>query len=310
MLARVLEAICDFFYAIGQRRWVSVLCIAAAIGCIALIAFGRAELPRAAVVNDVGLDAISIAHLNTYMRVSGTLVPARAFQTRFQLGPFGLLGSRFIPITQPGITAPLFVLDEGVPPGALSGAPSTLVGRLVAGSGTQQPSFYLQLGSPPNTLLLSAMAAAGLGTLALLLLFWLASAMLRRIDYVIEMPFSFANSGATKTRAPQNLMLWFGELGREFDGVQLRHAPVTIIARSREARFEVRDDAALVAWSQVRRIIRSHPAAVASRYGFLPAERIEFEDERGLPRLATLAFGSPQAQIAVLEVLKHIGHMG
>lgn len=310
MLAQLLETVSRFFYSIGQRRWVTVLCILTGIASVVMIALGRSDVTHVEEVRDVGLDAIDARIVNKYVRVSGTLVPARAFQTQIQLGPIGLRNGRYFPLTQPGVASPLFVLDENVPGAALTGSPTTLVGRLLRGAGNQQPPLYLEIGVPPTLLSLTVLAKVGIVLVCGLLLLWVLSVWLRRTDYAVEMPLVLATRPSSGIRPSANLVLWFGEVGREFEGVQLRHAPVRISARAREARFEVRDGDTLVAWAQVRRIIRSHAAAVATQFGFLPAERIEFEDERGLSRLATLVFGSAQSRRAVLEILQHVGHLG
>lgn len=278
------------------------------IGCVAivLIAVGRATPPVGAVIHEVALNKIGLGLAESHVRVTGTLIPSRAYQTMVNIGPLSLRGARFIPLTAPGLASSVFVLDDGLTPQQVIGTESTFVARVRLAQSSAYPAVYLHPGTPPNQLFLSIAGIAGI-TLGALLLLVLASAWLMgRADYTLELPERGAIELDTQGRG---LVLWFGELGREYGGAMVRHAGVRLVPRSREARVELFDGDRQLASTLVRRVLHAHHTAVPTAFGLLHALRIEFEDEHACVRRATMAFDRRATRASVEGVLRVVGQV-
>jgi hypothetical protein len=246
---------------------------------------------------------ITTTSVGRYVRVTGSLAPEAAYQTQFTVLGIRLQGGRFIPMLGEGAYDPLFVLDQDLPPLPEGGAPLTLIGRIVPGTG-QQPTYYLQVGDPPDVALMNSLARLGLvalvGLVATLSLIW----YVRRSDYALGLPFG---SPAPAPGTPP--LLWFGGMGRPYGDVSLRQEPATFVATRAEAVFGSAKQPG--AWMVTcRRLLSADTTVVATRYGALPAARIEFEDERGLRRRAVLATNNLPARDALIEALRFVGLHG
>lgn len=302
MLARSLDVISHLAF-IGAHsraaRLARIVLLAAAVVCISLARPASEEQKR---IGDIEIRDITTLTLGRYVRVTGTLAAERAYQVQVRVGGVELRGSRYIPLIAPSSADPLFVLDEGLPAGALGGRPVTLVGQVVEGVG-RQPTYYLQIGDPPNVQLMNTLARAGLIvaalTLAAILIIWL----IQRQDFAVPV----AGPGALAPRAPE--LLWYGSVGKTYSEATVRGAAVALDARRREASFTPAGAAGNTWTISVRRLREAAPATIATRHGALAAARLTYEDERGLVNRAVLAANSPQARDAVVEVLRHVGNV-
>lgn len=297
-LARALDGFAAACYCLRRSaltRWIFILLIVAALG---LTLFARPGQLESQTIRDVAIGDISIASVDTYVRVSGILDPAGAYRTIYNLGGFELYGSRYVPLMAPGTPDAIWVADENLPPGDASGY-VTLVAQVMMGQGMQQPSLYLRVGYPPNVALANLLSRIGATLLICLVIATLIVWLVERLDYAIPLPWS-----ARPAMHPPAL-LWFGALGRQFDDVVVRSLPAQLSATPHEARFESTD--ATSRWSvAIRRLKRVQLFDVATRYGAMPAARLHFEDERGLQRRGVIAAGSPESRDAILQVLSLI----
>ena len=263
-----------------------------------LTLFSRPAQVENQTVRDVAIADISTASVNTYVRVSGLLDMAGAYRTSYNLGGFELYGSRYVPLVAPGTLDAIWVADDNLPAHA-STAYVTLVAQVVMGQGAQQPPLYLQVGYPPNVVLASFLSRLGSISLFALILAAVVAWLVERLDYAIPMPWD--------TRPASNLpaLLWFGELGRQFDDLILRSCPARFYATPHEARFESARPGS--PWSvSIRRLKWVQLFDVATRYGSMPAARLYFEDERGLQRHGVIAVASAESRDAILQVLSLI----
>jgi hypothetical protein len=160
--------------------------------------------------------------------------------------------------------------------------------------------MFLQVGYPPNVVLANILARLGVVILMVLVFVALLAWLVERLDYAMPLPWG-------KSRQAQNApaLLWFGELGRQFNETYVRSQPATFNATPHEARFESARPRGL--WSvSVRRLKSVQLFDVATPYGGLPAARLRFEDERGLQRRGVIATNSAASRDAVLQVLSLI----
>jgi len=249
-------------------------------------------------VRDVAIADISIASANTYVRVSGLLDTAGAYRTSYNLGGFELYGSRYVPLVVPGTPDAIWVADENLPVHD-STAYVTLVAQVMMGQGAQQPPLYLRVGYPPNVVLANFLSRLGSVALFALILAAVVVWLVERLDYAIPLPWH------TRPASNPPALLWFGELGRQFNDLVLRSCPVRFSATPHEARFESAQPA--YPWSVcVRRLKSVQLFDVATSYGGMPAARLHFEDERGLQRHGVIAAASAESRDAILQVLSLI----
>ncbi len=263
---------------------------------LGLTLFARPGQLENQTVRDVAIGDISLASVDTYVRVSGILDPTGAYRTSYNLGGFELYGSRYVPLVTPGTPDAIWVADEGLPTRD-SAAYVTLVARVMMGQGAQQPTLYLRVGYPPNVVLANLLSRLGSILLFVLMAAALVIWLVERVDYAIPLPW---NVGLA-VNPPA--LLWFGRLEQSPEATALRSAPAQFNATPHEARFESRQDGWSVA---IRRLRRVHLFHVATRYGGMPAARLYFEDERGLQRHGVIAAGSTESRDAILHVLSLI----
>lgn len=270
------------------------------LGVVALgmMLFSRPGAAENQAVRDADLGSITIASVDTYVRVTGILDTAGAYRTQYRLGDINLYGGRYIPLVNTRSFDAIYVVDEDLPPHT-PGMTVTLVGQVVMGTGAQPPLF-LQAGYPPNVVLANFLARLGgvmlVGLLTIALLAW----VVERLDYALPLPWGGARPAGA---APP--LLWFGALGRQFDETYLRSEPTAFNATPHEARFEGAQAGG--SWSvSVRRLKSVQLFDVATPYGGLPAARLRFEDERGLQRHGVIASSSSASRDAVVKVLSLI----
>ncbi|MCS7059956.1 MAG: hypothetical protein RMN25_02215 [Anaerolineae bacterium] len=302
-LVRALDALAHGIYAVQHSRVVKVALAIVVVLTLVGLALARPIQSEDTTIYTMAVRDVTSASIGRYVRVTGTLLPEAAYQTELTALGVPLRGGRYIPMLGEGAYDPLFVLDQNLPPLPQGGATVTLVGRIVPGTG-QQPTYYLEVGDPPNLALMNRLAQLSLFVLALALgalgVAWYA----RRADYAFGLPFI---KPAPAPDAPS--LLWFGDLGRPFRAVFLRQAPAVFSATRAEATFSSADSHA--EWAVIcRRLLSVDETVVATRYGALPALRIEFEDERGLRRRAVLATNSRPARAALAESLRFVGLHG
>lgn len=159
-LARALDGFAAACYHLRRSdlaRWIFIALVVVALG---LMLFTRPGQLENQTVREVAIGDISIASVNTYVRVSGVLDPTGAYRTSYNLGGFELYGSRYIPLMKPGTPDAIWVADENLP-ARDSGGYVTLVAQVMMGQGMQQPTLYLQVGYPPNVILANLLSRLG-----------------------------------------------------------------------------------------------------------------------------------------------------
>jgi len=267
--------------------------------CFIAISLARPGNDEPKAILNVSIRQVSATTLNQFVRVTGVLDVAHPYQTKFDLGPITLRGSRYFRMAEPGSPDAIWVADESLPADALSSAAITLVGEMVEGAG-QQPGMYLQVGQPPNTRLINTLARVGMALGALIALAFLAMALMERAHFA----FSVSLAPSANPAAPE--LLWFGEVGRTRAGPVVREAPARLSAIRHEAIIEGAGDPP--AWqTPIHRLTEARLCAIATRFGALPAARLTYQDAAGLTRRAALAANSPAALNTALEVLRHVG---
>ncbi len=203
-------------------------------------------------------------------------------------------------MTGEGAYDPLYVLDQNLPSVPAEGGQVTLTGKLAVGTG-QQPPYFLEVGDPPDIVLMNSLARAGAVLLAALFAAAAVNWYVRRANYALSVPYGTADAAPA---APA--LLWFGVLGRAYGDAALRQAPAAMTVNRSEALIQSLGQGA--PWSVVvRRLVTADPTIVATRYGALPAARLEFEDERGLKRRAVLATNSQASRDALIDSLRFVG---
>jgi hypothetical protein len=272
--------------------------IALAVLAVGLTLFSRPGQIENQSVRDASLSSITISSIDSYVRVTGILDPSGAYRTSYNLGGIELYGGRYVPLASIDLTEAVFVADENLP-GSPPGQPVTFVAQVMAGTGAQPPLF-LQVGYPPNVLLANMLARAGSVLLAGMLLLAFVIWLVERFDYAIPLPWPVK---ALPVAAPA--LLWYGDLGRQYNDTVLRSVPAEFVATPHEARFESVLPKGL--WHvSIKRLKAVQLFEVATRYGALPAARLRFEDERGLLRHAVIATNTAPSREAVLKVLSLI----
>lgn len=302
-MAKLLNALAQLCYIADQRRWVTLLTTGLAVAAVIMMALNRPTSSQPPDLVEVPLDTITNERANTFVKVSGTLAPSRMIQTRVSMHIFSWNGNRFIPMTAPGSPTSLMVLDANLLGDARTGAaPITLIGRVVQGR-APEPSVYLRVESLPVENMLSPIAQVGMLLMAVLLLMGVVRWLIRRANYAIEL---IPLRPHLPNVAP-DLLLWFGSLGNEYNGFVLRQTPARLRTRTREATFEFENTYDHALKASLRKLNDARETVVTCSHGFLPALKIWFEDERGLPRTATLVCGSRAFSHRVLDVLRHTG---
>lgn len=297
-LTRFLDAFAAACYHLRRSILARWAFIALAVLAVGLALFSRPGQVENQTVRDADLSSITISSIDSYVRVTGYFDPTGAYRTHYNLGGIELYGGRFIPLASVDLSEAVFVADENLP-GSATGQPVTFVAQVMAGTGAQPP-LYLQAGYPPNVVLANALARAGSVLLAIMLLLAFIVWLVERFDYAIPLAWPVK----TQTDSAPALM-WYGDLGRQYNDTILRSAPAEFVATPHEARFESVQPKGM--WQvSIKRLRAVQLFDVASRYGALPAARLRFEDERGLLRHAVIATNTSTSRDAVLKVLSLI----
>lgn len=295
-MSGVLNGLSNLAYRLRQSRFASIGFVLGLALCIGLIALARADNWEDTQIYDLRPDSSLIALRDRYVRVSGVLQTGQTYQTQADVGGLKLGGGRYVPMLIEGMADPLFVYEAGIPAPDAQGI-TTLVGKLNIGSGAQ-PSFYVEVGNPPNLPLQNLLARVGIVVGLLLLSVAFISWLISRADYAIS------TASGVATLAPSGVgALWFGSLGAEYGNATVRHMPVEVAKAANEIRLESKVTRPPFA-VRIRDIRKVAKANVATAYGTLPAARIEFQDERGLLRKGTLVIGDMRTQNELGGVLQ------
>jgi hypothetical protein len=287
-------------YWLHETRHARLMLWLMVLGGMASLLFIRPGAVENAIVKTYKLSEVNLSTADTWVRINGILLPVNGYQTRFDLGAVELRGGRFIPMTHPNATDPLWVLDEDLPSYS-PGIPVTVSGMIRLGTG-DQPPFYLQPGLPPNVVLANWLARIGSGALVVSILLsalaWLARFAHYALPSLVE-----ATDAASAAKAPH--FLWYGDLGKEYGEVVVREMPCEFAATVHEVRFD--SQMPRLPWKVcVRRLRSAQTTSLATRFGPMPAARIWFEDERGLSRRAVFAANSAINRDQVLQVMSLI----
>jgi len=298
-VARLLDTFAAVCYRVRRSalaRWVFILLAVFSLGTTL---FARPSQIENQTVRDATVNSISASYRDTYVRVTGRLDTLGIYRTSYDLGDLSQYGKQYVPLVEPGSAGAVLVADEGLPTHDPM-AQVTLVALVVQGSGSNQPPLFLQVGYPPNVVIANALAHIGTTLLLVVLVLMLVAWAVERLDYAIPLPWPVNVIGQ-----PSPAMLWFGELGRQYNDAMLRSQPAEFNATPHEARIDSRDPRGL--WSvSIRRLKSAQLFEVATPYGSLPAARLRFEDERGLLRKGVIAMQSLEAREAVLRVMSLI----
>jgi len=283
------------------RRARLLLWVLSLFGVAALL-LARPGRIENALIRDYKPSDISLSTQGTWVRVAGRLLPEKSYQTRYELGNLELRGSRFIPLSSPGLSDPLYILDKDVP-GYRVGDTISLVGQVMLGEG-EQPPIYLEVGLPPNVVLANFIAQVGVVALIVSIVFSALAWLVRFSNYALPVPLAETGAaGAALAKAPR--FLWYGDLGKEYGDVVVREVPCDFAATVHEARFICEHPREL--WKvSVRHLRSAQLLNLATQYGGLPAARILFEDERGLTRHAVFATNSTGNRDHALRVMSLI----
>lgn len=291
-LARALDAGTEGLATLSRSRAATL--VSAATLIFAVMALGRQEIGQGDMtVYDTPIGGISASMGGRYVRVTGTLDPARVAQTRARLGAFEWFGGTWVALATADGREGVWVSRDTLPAGARGTL--TLVGRLALGTG-QEPPIYLEVGEPPDILARDRLGRAG-GLAALVVACGIIAAWLaRRALYAIPLP---AAAEAARPDTPPFVFFSFSLSG--VDG-PIRNAPVDISPSRLEA--GVSGPGWRVA---IRRVWAAQPLTVATRFGALPALRLRYEDARGLPLDAVIAARRREERDELTTALRHVG---
>lgn len=296
-MTATLDSVSELAYRFRQSRVAGVAFAVLFVICIGLIALARTDTGEATRVLPYGKDSSAISRLETYVRTTGTLLLDQPFVVQTEIGGVTLSGSKFYPLVIEGAADPLFVAEGSFPAPDANGQ-VTLVGRIETGSAAQ-PSYYLQVGDPPNISLQNRLAQLGIIGALLLLAAWLIAWLIGKRDYAL-------GAGGEATEPIGVGALWFGSLGAEFGNAVVRQAPVQVTKTPHEIKLD--SPASRPAWAvRIREVVSVKPTSVATIYGPLAGARIEFQDERGLSRHGTLAVGGDSHARSELRALLNNG---
>ena len=297
LLTRLLDGTATACYSLNHNTPTRRLLAALVLLSISGLLFIRPDALEQQLIAEVTISELSSAKAGSFVRVSGFLVTADAYRTRYQLREAHFTEQGYAPLISEDKSQVVWVRGANLSGDeTISAEHVSLVGQVVLGQGDQQPALYLRVGWPTEVLLAQGVAWLSRVLLAALLslagLAWLAA----RLDYALPLPWPVGHTRDAPT------LLWFGSLGRPFSEYVVRGRPVQLALLPHEARFESPNGWAVT----VRRLRRAHLFEAATRYGGLPAMRLHFEDERGLPRRGVLATNSHEARQTLLQALSLI----
>ena len=284
-MAMTLNRVSDLAFRLRQSRVAGVAFVLALVACVVLIAMARAENWEDTNIYAMTSRSSLTSAGGRYVRVTGTLLPDKAYTTQANFGGLNLSGGRYIPLIIDGATDPVFIADSNLPQADASGRVE-VVGKMQMGQGAQPP-FFIEVGNPPDIPTQNLLARIGLLAALGLLALWLLAWWIGRRDYALGMSGAAPAPAIVGTGA-----LWFGSLGAEYGNAVVRHVPVQLNKASNEIKLE--SPASRPPWSvRIRELRSARPASIATAYGPLPAARVEFQDERGLIRKGTIAACDP-----------------
>lgn len=231
--------------------------------------------------------------LQKYVRVRGSLVPAKAAEGVASIGKTEVNSGSYVPIFIDGAIDPLFVANENLPAVPDQGGTVEIVGLLQ--SKASFPTLYLTIEAPPNIPLLNNLARIGIVLGTLVLLWWLLSWLVSRSDFALRSPGAAERPGLG--------LIWFGSLGSAEGNALVRQAPVQLVITQHEVKLQAADSRE--GWSvHVRDLKSAQPVRVATPYGALPALRLRFVDERGQSRSGTVVAGDSRECDALRSTLE------
>jgi hypothetical protein len=294
-------------YMAGRSRWMKTSLFFGCMFAFGTLIWARTERSGDFTVNTLTSTFTKSELVNHYVQATGNLLSDGAYDVKVPLLGIFKQNVRFVPMSIPGSNQSLLVLDEGLPNATDLTKPITLVGRVLIGR-DGYPSYYLKVMSPPSSIFLDTVAWVCLIFIGAIFTSVTINSQVRRMDYAISMPFDKVHAISRLPEPIQPFVLWFGSLGAGYGDVVLRQIPVTFRAIPAEARLVPASYPDL--WAvMVRRLNAVHYTTVATAYGALPAMRIEFEDERGLPRKGLVAASSITVMTQVFEVLHFVGQL-
>jgi hypothetical protein len=297
LVSRILDAFAGACYRFRRSVFARLAFLALMLLALGTTLFARPKQIENQTVKNYTLREISISSIGSYARVTGVLNPLSAFRTNYRVGSaITLYGSRFVPLVNVNTSDYIYILDEGLPETDRVNV-TTIVGEVMMGTG-QQPPLYLRVGLPPNVVLANTLARIGIGVIGLGVFTVLLLSIMSRLDYAIPFPLDVRST--YNDRAPN--LIWFGDLGKQYNDAVLRGEPTRLSATIHEAKFS--SERENFEWStSLKQLKSAQLLSIASHYGVLPAARIKFVDERGLRRRAVIATQSKDSRNSVLEVL-------
>jgi hypothetical protein len=301
LVVHSLDWLAHTYYQAARNHWVKTWLFIGCVVAFGLFIWARTELNGDFTVRPLASKFNRSDVLNRYVQATGNLLPDGAYDVKTSFLVLFWRNVRFIPLAIKDSSQSLLVLDEGLSQDAQQVMPVTLVGKIISGQ-DDYPDYYLKVMDPPSVPLLNALAWAALILIGGILVVVMIHSRVQGVDYAIGIPFG--PSGLSKGAQP--VVLWFGSLGAGYGDVILRQVPVGLKAIPAEARLAPvhYPDSWAVAVHQLRTV---HPTTIATSYGALPAMRIEFEDERGLPRTGVVAATNKELLAQIIDVLHFVG---
>ncbi len=304
MTVRALDLLAGACFAIRNSRTARTLFVLAMMAAVLSAVFARPKQLESLTVKNYALREVSISTADRYVRVAGLFRPDEAYQRYLKVPDTcpRSSASKFVQLADPTSGISLCVLDENLP-NVAHNAPVTLVGRVELGTGSSElPPYYLIVGDPPNVRLANLLARLGAVVMMLGVAGIITMALVQRAAYALP---SLFRAAPAVSDAPA--LLWYGDLGRHYDGAVLREEPGRFVAGIHETRIESLRQPGL--WTvHLRRLRSAHLFDAATRYGPLPAVHLRFDDERGLPRHGVIVTNCVAARDAAIELLGLIRH--
>ena len=301
LLVHSLDGLARLCYFAGRSRALKMGLLAICAVSIGIIGWARTAKYEDTVVYTLTPTTVRSTLTNRYVSVSGQFVLEGVYETTTTIAGLISRSVRFIPMNVTGDSDPLYVLDEGLPQ-IIEKQTVTLVGKLLEGQ-APGPHSYLKVMVPPSATLYDLLNGASIALLSIVAAGVVLTWLVRKRDYVLSIPFVLADDAPAK---PSPRLLWFGGLGAGYGDVILRQIPVSFRAIPAEARLMPTHYPDL--WSiNIRRAWLIQHTVVATRYGALPAVRIQFEDERGITREGVIVANKTSTLKAMLDVLRFVG---
>ncbi len=291
---RLLDVVARMCFALYESRRAKILLSLLLVAAIFSPVLARPDRIANDTVKDAKSSDISIRSAGSWLRVGGKVIHSQTFQNTADFGVVKLRSNYYVAIQSEGSADTLFVLMDT----PLTGTDSiTVSGQVLLGSGSLQPAVFIEPGMPPNVVLANLIARVGSVLIVVLLGLATLMVLLQRSDFAIDSP---VDAPAHVAGAPR--FSWYGDLGRHYGDVTVRNMACGFYATVHEARFECTYPKDL--WRvSVRRLRSAQVGSVATAFGPMSSARINFEDERGLVRRATLVANTRADLDLVLKVM-------